>query len=167
MIVGLKHRPACLVLTRQALPTLDRSRYAPASGLARGGYILSEAPGQKPDVILIATGSEVPLCIAAQDMLESQGLAARVVSLPCWELFAEQDEAYRDSVLPAAIKARVSVEAAATLGWERYAGPEGANIGMHGFGASAPAKDLMREFGFTPEKIAAAAKAQVSKWKTA
>ncbi len=167
VIVGLKHRPACLVLTRQALPTLDRSRYAPASGLARGGYILSEAPGQKPDVILIATGSEVPLCIAAQDMLESQGLAARVVSLPCWELFAEQDEAYRDSVLPAAIKARVSVEAAATLGWERYAGPEGANIGMHGFGASAPAKDLMREFGFTPEKIAAAAKAQVSKWKTA
>jgi len=167
VIVGLQHRPACLVLTRQALPTLDRSRYAPASGLARGGYILSEAPGQKPDVILIATGSEVPLCIAAQDMLESQGLAARVVSLPCWELFAEQDEAYRDSVLPAAIKARVSVEAAATLGWERYAGPEGANIGMHGFGASAPAKDLMREFGFTPEKIAAAAKAQVSKWKTA
>ena len=167
VIVGLKHRPACLVLTRQALPTLDRSRYAPASGLARGGYILSEAPGQKPDVILIATGSEVLLCIAAQDMLESPGLAARVVSLPCWELFAEQDEAYRDSVLPAAIKARVSVEAAATLGWERYAGPEGANIGMHGFGASAPAKDLMREFGFTPEKIAAAAKAQVSKWKTA
>jgi len=167
VIVGLKHRPACLVLTRQALPTLDRSRYAPASGLACGGYILSEAPGQKPDVILIATGSEVPLCIAAQDMLESQGLAARVVSLPCWELFAEQDEGYRESVLPAAIKARVSVEAAATLGWERYAGPEGANIGMHGFGASAPAKDLMREFGFTPEKIAAAAKAQVSKWKTA
>ena len=100
-------------------------------------------------------------------MLKSQGLAARVVSLPSWELFEEQDEAYRDSVLPAAIKARVSVEAAATLGWERYAGPEGAIIGMHGFGASAPAKDLMREFGFTPEKIAAAAKAQVSKWKAA
>jgi transketolase len=167
VIVGLQHRPACLVLTRQALPTLDRSRYAPASGLARGGYILSEAPGRKPDVILIATGSEVPLCIAAQDMLKSQGLAARVVSLPCWELFEEQDEGYRDSVLPAAVKARVSVEAAATLGWERYAGPEGAIIGMHSFGASAPAKDLMREFGFTPEQIAAAAKAQVSKWKAA
>ena len=167
LVVGLKHRPACLVLSRQALPTLDRSRYAPASGLARGGYVLSEAPGQKPGVILIGTGSEVPLCIAAQDMLKSQGLAARVVSLPSWELFEEQDEAYRDSVLPAAIKARVSVEAAATLGWERYAGPEGAIIGMHGFGASAPAKDLMKEFGFTPEKIAAAAEAQVSKWKAA
>ncbi len=167
VIVGLKHRPACLVLTRQALPTLDRSRHAPASGLARGGYILSEAAGRKPDVILIATGSEVPVCIAAQDMLKSQGLAARVVSLPCWELFEEQDEGYRDSVLPAAVKARVSVEAAATLGWERYAGPEGAIIGMHGFGASAPAKDLMREFGFTPEKVAAAAKAQVAKWKAA
>src|SRR5712691_2636488 len=161
VIVGLKHRPACLVLTRQALPTLDRGRHAPAAGLARGGYILSEAAGRKPDVILIATGSEVPLCIAAQDMLKSQGLAVRVVSLPCWELFEEQDESYRDSVLPAAIRARVSVEAASTLGWERYAGPEGAIIGMHTFGASAPAKDLMREFGFTPEKIAAAAKAQV------
>jgi len=167
VIVGLQHRPACLVLTRQALPTLDRSRYGPASGVARGGYILSEAPGRKPDVILIATGSEVPLCTAAQDMLKSQGIAARVVSLPCWELFDEQDEGYRDSVLPAAVRARVSVEAAATLGWERYAGPEGAIIGMHSFGASAPAKDLMREFGFTPEKIAAAAKAQVSKWKAA
>jgi transketolase len=167
VIVGLKHRPACLVLTRQALPTLDRSRHAPASGLARGGYILSEAAGRKPDVILIATGSEVPVCIAAQDMLKSQGVAARVVSLPCWELFEEQDEGYRDSVLPAAVKARVSVEAAATLGWERYAGPEGAIIGMHGFGASAPAKDLMREFGFTSEKVAAAAKAQVAKWKAA
>ncbi len=128
---------------------------------------MSEAAGRKPDVILIATGSEVPVCIAAQDMLKSQGVAARVVSLPCWELFEEQDEGYRDSVLPAAVKARVSVEAAATLGWERYAGPGGAIIGMHGFGASAPAKDLMREFGFTPEKVAAAAKAQVAKWKAA
>ncbi len=167
VIVNQKHRPACLVLSRQALPTLDRSRYAPASGLARGGYILSEAPGRKPDVILIGTGSEVPVCIAAQDMLQSQGLAARVVSLPSWELFEDQDESYRESVLPAAIRARVSVEAAATLGWERYVGPEGARIGMHGFGASAPAKDLMRHFGFTPDAIAAAAKAQISKWKAA
>jgi transketolase len=166
VIVGLR-RPVCLVLTRQAVPTLDRSRYAPASGLARGGYILSEASGRKPDVILIGTGSEVSLCIAAQDMLQSQGIAARVVSLPSWELFEAQDESYRESVLPAAIPARVAVEAASTLAWERYAGREGAVIGMHGFGASAPAKDLTQHFGFTVENVAAAAKAQVSKWKTA
>ena len=164
VIADLK-RPACLVLTRQALPTLDRSRNAPASGLARGGYVLSEAPERKPDVILIGTGSEVSLCIAARDVLKSQGVGARVVSLPSWELFEEQDEAYRESVLPAAVRARVSVEAAATLGWERYVGPEGASIGMHEFGASAPGKDVMRHFGFTAEKIAAAAKAQVAKWK--
>ena len=160
IIVELKHHPVCLVLSRQALPTLDRSVYAPASGLARGGYVLSEALGRKP-------GSEVSVCVAAQDLLKSQGVAARVVSLPSWELFAEQDEAYRERVLPAAIEARVSVEAAATLGWERYVGSEGAMIGMHGFGASAPAKDAMRHFGFTPETIAAAAKAQVAKWKAA
>jgi transketolase len=164
VIADLK-RPACLVLTRQALPTLDRSRNAPASGLARGGYVLSEAPERKPDVILIGTGSEVSLCIAARDVLKSQGVGARVVSLPSWELFEEQDEAYRESVLPAAVRARVSVEAATTLGWERYVGPEGASIGMHEFGASAPGKDVMRHFGFTAEKIAAAAKAQVAKWK--
>ena len=163
VIADLK-RPACLVLTRQALPTLDRSRNAPASGLARGGYVLSEAPERKPDVILIGTGSEVSLCIAARDVLKSQGVGARVVSLPSWELFEEQDEAYRESVLPAAVRARVSVEAATTLGWERYVGPEGASIGMHEFGASAPGKDVMRHFGFTAEKIAAAAKAQVAKW---
>jgi transketolase len=168
VIVGLKDRPACLALSRQAMPTLDRSRYAAAaSGLARGGYILSEAQGEKPDVILIGTGSELSLCIAAQQMLQAQGIAARVVSLPSWELFEEQDESYRESVLPAAIEARVSVEAAATFGWERYVGSGGAMIGMHGFGASAPAKDLMRHFGFTAENIAAAAKAQVSKRKAA
>jgi transketolase len=166
VIVGL-HRPACLVLSRQALPTLDRSRYPPASGLARGGYVLSDAPGRKPDVILIGTGSEIPVCIAARDLLESQGVAARVVSLPSWELFEEQDQSYRESVLPTGIKARVSVEAASTLGWERYVGPGGTQIGMRGFGASAPAKDLMRHFGFTPEEVAAAAKAQIAKWKTA
>src|SRR5262249_54906650 len=164
-IVGLKDRPACLVLSRQAVPTLDRSRYAAASGLARGGYILSDAPGGKLDVILIGTGSELSLCMAAQEMLQPQGIAARVVSLPSWELFEDQDESYRDSVLPAAIRARVSVEAAATMGWERYVGSGGAVMGMHGFGASAPAKDLMRHFGFTAENVADAAKAQVSKWK--
>jgi transketolase len=168
VIVGLKDRPACLALSRQAMPTLDRGRYAAAaSGLARGGYILSEAQGEKPDVILIGTGSELSLCIAAQQMLQAQGIAARVVSLPSWELFEEQDESYRESVLPAAIKARVSVEAAATFGWERYVGSGGAMIGMHGFGASAPAKDLMKHFGFTPEDVTAAAKAQVSKWNAA
>jgi len=155
------------LLTRQALPTLDRSKYAPASGVARGGYVLSDAANGKPDVILIGTGSEVALCIAAQDLLQSQDIAARVVSIPSWELFDEQDESYRESVLPAAVKARVSVEAASTLGWERYAGNGGAMIGMHGFGASAPAKDLMKHFGFTAENVAAAAKAQVAKWKAA
>src|SRR5207248_7966425 len=111
-------RPVCLVLTRQALPTLDRSRYGAASGLVRGGYVLSEAPGGKPQVILVVTGSEVSLCIAAQDLLRSEGIAARVVSLPSWELFDEQDEAYREAVLPSTVQARVSVEAAATFGWE-------------------------------------------------
>jgi len=166
-IVGLKDRPACLVLSRQAVPTLDRSRYAAASGLARGGYILSDAPGGKLDVILIGTGSELSLCMAAQEMLQPQGIAARVVSLPSWELFEDQDESYREIVLPAAIKARVSVEAAATMGWERYVRSGGAVIGMHGFGASAPAKDLMQHFGFTAQNVVNAAKAQVSKWKAA
>src|SRR5262249_51695961 len=165
VIIGLHDRPASLVLTRQALPTLDRSGYGAASGLARGGYILSEAPDRKPDVILIGTGSEVSLCLAAQDLLRSQGVAARVVSLPCWELFDEQQESYRESVLPKAIRARVSVEAAGTLGWERYVGPQGTAVGMHSFGASAPGKDVMKHFGFTPEKIAEAAKAQIAKWK--
>ena len=135
--------------------------------LFRSGYILSDAPGGKPDVILIGTGSELPLCSAAQEMLKAQGIAARVVSIPSWELFEEQDASYRESVLPAAVKARVSVEAASTLGWERHAGNGGAMIGMHGFGASAPAKDLMKHFGFTAENVAAAAKAQVAKWKSA
>jgi transketolase len=157
-------RPVCLVLTRQALPTLDRSRYGAASGVARGGYVLSEAPGGKPQVILIGTGSEVSLCIAAQDLLRSEGVAARVVSLPSWELFDEQDEAYRDAVLPSTVQARVSVEAASTFGWERYVGSAGAMVGMHEFGASAPGKDVMKHFGFTPEAVAAAARTQVAKW---
>jgi transketolase len=164
VVVGLK-RPACLVLTRQALPTLDRTRYAPASGVARGGYVLSDAPGSKPDVILIGTGSEIAPCLEAQDMLKADGIAARVASLPSWELFDEQDPAYRESVLPGNIWARVSVEAASTSGWERYVGRGGESIGMHRFGASAPGKVLMKEFGFTPENIAAAAKRQVAQRK--
>ncbi|MGH6675482.1 MAG: transketolase-like TK C-terminal-containing protein, partial [Xanthobacteraceae bacterium] len=164
-IVALKESPACLALSRQPLPTIDRSRYAAASGVARGGYVLAEAPGGRPDVILIGTGSEVSLCLSAADMLAGQNIAARVVSLPSWELFDRQDESYRESVLPRSVKARVSVEAGATRGWERYAGPDGATLGMHGFGASAPIKDLMSAFGFTAEHVAEAAKAQIAKWK--
>jgi transketolase len=165
VIVTLKNAPACLVLTRQPLPTLDRSRYAAASGLARGGYILADAPDGRPEVILIGTGSEVALCVAAAAMLGAEKIAARVVSLPSWQLFDRQDEAYRDSVLPKSVKARVSVEAGSTRGWERYTGAEGAMIGLDHFGASAPIKDLMKAFGFTAENVVAAAKAQIAKWK--
>jgi transketolase len=164
--VNLKDAPACLVLSRQPLPTLDRSRYAAASGLARGGYILADAPDGRPQVILIGTGSEVSLCVAAAEKLGAEGVAARVVSLPSWQLFDHQDEAYRDSVLPKDVRARVSVEAGSTRGWERYVGAEGAMIGLDRFGASAPIKDLMNAFGFTAENISATAKAQIAKWKT-
>jgi transketolase len=165
VIVALKGRPASLVLSRQALPTLDRSRYASASGVSRGGYVLAEAAGGKPDVILIGTGSELSLCVAAAEMLGVQNIAARVVSLPSWELFDEQDDDYRERVLPRAVKARVSIEAGSTRGWERYAGAGGAMIGMHCFGTSAPGKEAMTAFGFTAEHILEAAKAQIEKWK--
>ncbi len=159
--------PVLLALSRQPLPTLDRSRYASAAGLARGGYVLLEAQGGRPDVILIGTGSEVTPCLAAADLLAKQSIAVRVVSLPSWELFDEQDAAYREAVLPRTVAARVAVEAGATRGWERYAGVDGAVIGMHRFGASAPIKDLMNVFGFTADRIAAAAKEQIAKWKNA
>jgi transketolase len=161
----VKDAPVSLVLTRQPLPTLDRSRYAAASGLARGGYILADAPDGRPEVILIGTGSEVSLCVAAAEMLGAEKIAARVVSLPSWQLFDRQDEAYRDQVLPRTIKARVSVEAGSTRGWDRYTGADGAMIGLDHFGASAPIKDLMKAFDFTPEHVVAAAKAQIAKWK--
>ncbi len=164
VVVGLKDTPACLILSRQPLPSFDRSRYAPASGVARGGYILAEAPGGRPDVILIGTGSEVALCVSAADRLAGMNIAARVVSLPSWELFDRQDEDYLESVLPKSVKARVSVEAASTRGWERYVGADGAMLGMHQFGASAPIKDVMKAFGFTAEHIVEAAKAQIAKW---
>ena len=164
VVVGLKDTPACLILSRQPLPSFDRSRYAPASGVARGGYILAEAPGSRPDVILIGTGSEVALCVSAADRLAGMDIAARVVSLPSWELFDRQDEDYLESVLPKSVKARVSVEAASTRGWERYVGADGAMLGMHQFGASAPIKDVMKAFGFTAEHIVEAAKAQIAKW---
>jgi len=157
LIVPLKSTPVALVLTRQALPTFDRSKYGAASGLAKGAYILADPPDGKPEVILLATGSEVSLCLAAAEQLEAQGRKVRVVSMPCWRLFEEQSQEYRNQVLPPSVGARVSVEAAATLGWDRYVGPTGKMIGMHRFGASAPAKDLFRKFGFTPEKIVEAA----------
>ena len=156
------HRPATLVLTRQAIPTFDRTKYAPASGAAKGAYILADAPGGKPDVILMGTGSEVSLCIDAYEKLKTEGINARVVSMPSWEIFAEQDAAYKESVLPAAVTARVSVEMASTFGWERYVGLKGRIIGMHRFGASAPLKDLLKKFGFTADAVVAQARAAIA-----
>ena len=164
VIMQLRHEPAALILSRQALPTLDRSRYAPAAGLARGAYVLADAGGA-PDVLLLATGSEVTLCVDAYELLKKDGIRARVVSMPSWELFDKQDQAYRESVLPPAVKARVAVEKASTLGWERYAGPEGRIIGMKTFGASAPLKELQKKFGFTPDQVIAAAKELVQRKK--
>ena len=139
------HRPATLVLSRQAMPTFDRTKYASASGVAKGAYVLADAPGGKPDVILMGTGSEVSLCVDAYEKLKTEGINARVVSMPSFEMFEEQDAAYKESVLPSAVTARVSVEMAATFGWDRYVGPKGRSIGMHRFGASAPLKDLLKK----------------------
>jgi transketolase len=161
VIALLTDQPAALVLSRQALPTLDRDVYAPASGVAKGAYVLVDAAPGKPEVILIGTGSEISLCLQAYEALKSEGVAARVVSMPSWELFEAQDEAYRKSVLPPAVTARLSVEAASVIGWDRYVGPGGAMIGMHTFGASGPIEDLMKHFGFTPEAVLAAAHAQI------
>jgi transketolase len=163
VILQMRHHPAALILTRQALPTLDRTRYAAASGLARGGYVLADAPGGKPEVLLVATGSEVQLCVAAHEQLAKEGVKSRVVSLPSWELFDDQPAEYRDSVLPPAVTARVCVEQASAIGWERYAGPTGHVIGMRTFGASAPLKDLQKKFGFAPETVVAAAKGQLAR----
>ena len=162
-IMPLKHNPVALVLSRQALPTLDRTKYAPASGAAKGGYILADAPGAKPELILIGTGSELSLCVAAYEKLTSEGVRARVVSMPSTEIFDLQDASYKKSVLPPEVKARVSVEAGSTFGWERYVGTEGAIIGMTRFGASAPAKDLFQKFGFTVEHVVQAAKSVLAK----
>jgi transketolase len=161
----LRHEPACLVLTRQPLPTLDRTRYAPAAGLSRGAYVLADAPDGKPSVLLMATGSEVSLCVEAYERLRQQGIAARVISMPSWELFERQDRSYRDSVLPPDITARVSVEMGSVIGWDRYVGTRGARIGMNTFGASAPLKDLLTKFGFTPEAVLATAMDQIGKSK--
>ncbi len=157
-----KHHPVCLILSRQALPTIDRSKYHPASGLQRGAYIVADSDGT-PDVILIGTGSELQLCVGAYEALSAEGVKARVVSMPSWELFEEQDEAYRDHVLPPGVRGRVAVEQAAKIGWDRYAGTGGAVIGMHTFGASAPAAELQKKFGFTPDAVLDAARAQAKR----
>jgi transketolase len=162
VVLALKHQPACLILSRQNLPTLDRSRYAAASGLKHGGYVLADMGGE-PEVILISTGSEVPLCVEVYEKLVSEGVKARVVSMPSWELFEQQDAAYRAAVLPPAVTRRVAVEQASTLGWERYTGLRGTIIGMKTFGASAPLKELLVKFGFTPEHVYAAAKEQLAR----
>ena len=161
VILRLRHEPVALVLSRQALPTLDRTRYASASGLARGAYVLADAEGGKPDVLLLATGSEVGLCVDAYEQLKTEGIQARVVSMPSWELFEQQDRQYRDSVIPPDVSARVSVELASTLGWDRYVGLRGRTIGMRTFGASAPLKELQKKFGFTADSVVATAKKQL------
>ncbi|HKN17028.1 MAG TPA: transketolase [Candidatus Sulfotelmatobacter sp.] len=153
IIAKLQHEPVVLALTRQNLPTFDRSKFAPASGTAKGAYILADAPGGKPDVILMGTGSEVSLCVEAYEKLKAEGIHARVVSMPSWEIFEKQDAAYKESVLPSSVTARVSVEMAATFGWERYVGLKGRKVGMHRFGASAPLKDLLKFFGFTVDVV--------------
>jgi transketolase len=158
VIMQLKHNPAALALTRQALPTFDRSKYASAAGVAKGAYVLADAPGGNPDLILMATGSEVSLCLAAYEQLTAEGRKIRVVSMPSWEIFDQQSAEYRESVLPAKVTARISVEMGSTMGWSRYIGPAGKSIGMKTFGASAPIKDLLKRFGFTSEAVIAAAK---------
>ncbi|HTT82365.1 MAG TPA: transketolase [Rhizomicrobium sp.] len=162
VIMELRDRPACLVLTRQKVPTFDRKKFAPASGAAKGAYVLADPGGAAPQAIVIATGSEVQIAVAARESLAKAGIRVRVVSMPSWELFEAQTEAYRDSVLPPEIAARVSVEAGSTLGWERYVGRAGARIGMKSFGASAPAADLYKHFGITAEAVEQAVRAQIA-----
>jgi transketolase len=153
-----RHQPVALILTRQAVPTLDRTKYAAASGVEKGAYVLADAPDGKPDVLLLGTGSEVSLCVQAYEQLTAEGVKARVVSMPSWELFERQPREYREAVLPPAVTARVSVEQASVLGWDRYVGPRGRTIGMHTFGASAPLKEVQKKFGFLPATVVAAAR---------
>jgi transketolase len=161
VIMKFHHQPAALVLSRQAMPTLDRTRYASAAGLERGAYVLADAPSGKPDLLLLATGTEVGLAVEVYERLKTEGVRARVVSMPSWELFERQPLDYREEVIPPAVTARVSVEQASTLGWARYVGLRGQMVGMRTFGASAPLKELQKAFGFTPEAVYQAAKAQL------
>jgi transketolase len=157
-IMRLRHQPAVLALSRQALPTLDRKQYAPASGLARGAYVLADSPNGNPEVILIASGSELILAVHAHEQLLTEGIRSRVVSMPSWEIFESQTRKYRNSVLPADVTARIAIEQASTFGWERYVGLSGRIIGMETFGASAPLKELQRKFGFEPDRVVLLAK---------
>ena len=161
VIMPLRHDPVALILSRQNLPTLDRTKYASAAGLANGAYVLAGDPDATPDVILIATGSEVALAVSAYEQLTADGVAARVVSMPSMELFDRQDQAYRDSVLPPSVTARVAIEQASSFGWHRWVGFGGTVIAMDTFGASAPLKELQTRFGFTPEAVVSAARALV------
>ena len=163
VIVRLHHEPACLVLTRQGVPTFDRTKYAPASGLAKGAYIMADAPGGKPDVILIGSGSEVQLCVSAYELLSAQGIKARVVSMPSWEIFDHQSDDYKEEVLPPEVTARVSVEQASVFGWTHFVGSTGIVVGMHTFGASAPLKDLQKKFGFTSDSVVSAAREAIAR----
>jgi transketolase len=165
-IMQLKDKPVCLILTRQALPTLDRTIYASADGVARGAYVLADAADGRPDVLLLATGSEVSLCISAYEQLQAEGIKARVISMPSWEIFESQTQDYRDQVIPPAIRARVAVEQASVFGWERYTGLTGAIIGMRSFGMSAPAAVVVKHFGFEPAHVVTAAKAQMAREET-
>jgi transketolase len=162
-VMQLRHRPALLVLSRQVLPTLDRSKYAAASGVARGAYVIADAPGGNPEIILIATGSELSLAIDSHEKLVSEGIRSRVVSMPSWDIFEHESQEYRDSVLPPHITARLAIEQASTFGWERYVGTAGRVIGMQTFGASAPLKALQQEFGFTVDKVMATVKSMLQR----
>jgi transketolase len=162
-VMQLRHQPAVLALSRQPLPTIDRSKYAPASGVAQGAYVLADTPGGNPEAIIIASGSEVSLAVQAHENLLAEGIRSRVVSMPSWEIFEQQSQAYQDSVLPPNVKARVAVEQASTLGWERYVGRSGHVIGMKTFGASAPLKELQRKYGFEPDQVVAAVNQQLGR----
>jgi transketolase len=157
-IIQLRHKPTVLALSRQPLPTLDRTKYAPASGVAQGAYVLADPPVGKPEVILIASGSEVSLAVQAHEKLIAEGIRSRVVSMPSWDIFEHQTQEYQEKVLPPEVLARVAIEQASTFGWERYVGPKGRVIGMHTFGASAPLKELQKKFGFEPEEVVSVAK---------
>jgi transketolase len=163
VIMQLRHEPVILILSRQAMATLDRMKYASASGVAKGAYVLADPPDGRPEVLLFGTGSEVPLCVQAHEQLAVEGIKSRVVSMPSWELFEQQSEDYQRLVIPPDVTARVSVELASVFGWGHYVGTQGQSIGMKSFGASAPIKELVKKFGFTIEHVVAAAKAQIAR----
>jgi transketolase len=162
VIMELRHAPAALALSRQSLPTVDRTVYGSAEGVRKGAYILADSEGGRPDLLLLASGSEVTLCMEAHEQLTADDVRVRVVSMPSWELFERQDQDYRDSVIPPSVKARIAVEAGVKQGWDRYVGPAGTVIGMETFGASAPIKDVLKHFGFTAENVIAIARQQLA-----